>query len=119
MAKQASTVAEANQQQFTIPKSLADNWRGFAGLINGYTIAEELNAKETKWSVDVVQQAMEQGGFASDVSILDLRLMLFFAFRTDYFTGYTYTELNAEVDFILQALSEKTGQPYTPLESDQ
>lgn len=114
MTKHATTVAEANQQQFTIPQSLADNWRGFAGLIDGYAIAQELEEETSRWSIDVVQKAMEQGEFGSDVTILDLRLMLFFAFRTDYFTGYTYTELNAEVDFILQALSQRTGQPYLP-----
>jgi len=118
MVKRATTIAEANQQQLTIPNSLADNWRRFAGLIDGYAIAEELGAETTRWTVDVVQKAMKQGGFAPDVGILDLRLMLFFAYRADYFNGYTYTELNPEVDFILQALSERIGQPYTPLEAD-
>ena len=41
--KAAKTIAEAQQQTYTVPTQFDDKtWRSFAGLINGYAIAEEL-----------------------------------------------------------------------------
>jgi hypothetical protein len=44
--------------------------------------------------------------------------MMFYEYRADYFGGYTYHERDAVVDSLLQALSEKTGQPYRPMSDD-
>ncbi len=116
MSKRATTVAEAKQQTFIMPTSLDDNWRGFAGLLDGYQIGEELGFDVMKWSNEQLLPAMKAGQFTDETTVLDLRLILFALFRSDYFTGYTYTEHDREVDFVLQALSQKTGQPYTPHE---
>ena len=114
MSQRATTVAQAKTQTFTIPSTLEDNWRGFASLIDGYQIGEELGRDVMKWSSAVLQSAMQKGIFPEDITVLDLRLILFALFRSDYFTGWTYHEHDHEVDFVLQALSAKTGQPYTP-----
>lgn len=113
-SKRATSVAEANAQTFTLPTSLDDNWRGFAGLLDGYQIGEELGFNVMTWSSETLKPAMASGQFTDDTSILDLRLILFGLFRSDYFSGWTYHEHDREVDFVLQALSVKTGQPYTP-----
>ncbi len=114
MMNRAKTVTQANAQTFTIPSSVDADWRRFAGLLDGYAIAEELGVNLMRWAGDTVGLAMQRGKFEDSISVLDLRLMLFAVFRSDYMSGYTYTEHDPEVDFILQALSQKTGQPYTP-----
>lgn len=114
MSQRATTVAEANAQTFAIPSSLDDNWRGFASLLDGYQIGEELGFDVMRWAVDQLNPAMQKGSFPEETTILDLRLILFALFRSDYLTGWTYHEHDREVDFVLQALSNKSGQPYTP-----
>jgi|GEM_PF-2167527 len=114
MSQRATTVAEAEAQTFTIPSHLEDNWRRFASLIDGYQIGEELGRDVMKWSSTILQPAMGSGQFSAGITVLDLRLILFALYRSDYFTGWTYHEHDREVDFVLQALSAKTGQPYTP-----
>jgi hypothetical protein len=40
--------------------------------------------------------------------------MLFYAYRSDYMSGYTYTENDELADSLLSAISEKLHLPYTP-----
>ncbi|MFO7323522.1 MAG: hypothetical protein DIU68_017470 [Chloroflexota bacterium] len=40
--------------------------------------------------------------------------MLFYEFRADYWSGWTYHERDDLVDSLFLALSRATGQPYTP-----
>lgn len=50
--------------------------------------------------------------------MLELRLMLFWACRADYFTGYTYHEHDDMADSLLRAISVKTGLPYLSTPAD-
>ena len=109
--KRAETVAEAQSQTFTIPE-FAD-WRGFAGLINGYKIAEELGLDFPKWGTE--QKERWETSNQWDLDLLHLRIMLFYTYRADYMTGWDYTEHNEMADSLLQVISEITGQPYEPL----
>ena len=104
------TVAEAQKQEFTLPEF--KQWRTFARSINGYKIAEELGLDFGKWTVEQVKHWKETNHW--DLDILQLRIMLFYAFRSDYMTGYTYTEHDEMADSLLQAISKKSGHPYTP-----
>ena len=105
----AETVAEAEAQQFRLPEKF-ENWRSFAGLLDGYKIAAEMGLDLPAWGRE--QQARYQQNRRWDLSVLELRLMLFYQFRADYWTGYDYHERDAMVDDLLRALSKKTGQPY-------
>jgi len=104
-----ATVAQANAQHITLPEFKA--WRRFAASIDGYAIAEELGIDYRTWYAEQEQQWQTSGAWSLDV--LHLRLMLFFAFRRDYMTGYTYTEHDDIVDSLLRALSTQVNQPYT------
>lgn len=107
--ERATSVAAANAQDFTLPSQLGD-WRSFAGLLDGYQIAEELGFKLADWAI-VQEQRYEQSG-QWDLNVLELRLMLFFQFRADHLAGYTYHERDDVVDSLLRALSQHTGKPY-------
>jgi hypothetical protein len=110
MAEQmATTVAAADAQQITLPTQLGD-WREFAGTLDGYKIAAELGFDLGQWSKNQEQQYEETQRW--DLNVLELRLVLFYEFRADYFTGYTYHERDDLVDSLLCALSRKTGLPY-------
>jgi len=104
----AQTVAEANVQSFTLP-ALRD-WREFAGLLNGYDVAKELGFDVIEWGSQQETIYTRSGDW--ELNVLELRLMVFFEYRADYFTGYTYHERDDIVDSLLQALSIQTGLPY-------
>ena len=105
----AETVAEANAQTLTLPAEL-DSWRTFASLLDGYAIAQELGFDLKHWA------PLREGRFAQtgkwNLNALELRLMLFYEFRADYMSGYTYHERDETVDSLLRALSQLTGLPY-------
>lgn len=109
----ATTVSEAEAQRFELPAF--KNWRQFAALIDGYQIAEELGLDDS-WYSTRKQHWKTTGEWNLDT--LQLRLMLFFAFRSDYMTGYTYTEHDDIVDSLLQALSQQLDLPYEGKEND-
>jgi hypothetical protein len=50
--------------------------------------------------------------------VLVLRLMLFAAFRADYFSGYTYHEQDDLADSLLRAISDRAGLPYPAEQKD-
>lgn len=102
------TVADARSQAFTLPEF--KHWRGFAMSLDGYAIGKELGFDVMAWGREQVAAWTESGAWPLDV--LHLRLMLFYAHRVDYWTGYDYTEQDDLVDSLLYALSEKTGLPY-------
>lgn len=49
-----------------------------------------------------------------ELTILELRLMLFYEFRADYRTGWGYHERDDLAESLLRALGEQTGLPYNP-----
>lgn len=114
----AETVAEAQAQTYTLPESL-EGCRQFAALVDGYKIAEELGHDFRVWPTEQEDLYHQTGQW--NLNILELRLMLFFEFRADYMSGYTYHELDDLVDSLLLKLSELTGQPYqnSGTDSDQ
>jgi hypothetical protein len=106
--QQAETVVEAEAQQFTLPRF--KDWRSFAGLMNGYSIATELGLDFHAWAGTQIGHWEETGAWNLDV--LHLRLMLFYAFRADHMTGYTYTEHDDMADSLLHELSQQLNLPY-------
>lgn len=111
--KPAKTVAEAQEQTYTIPPRFDDQvWRGLAGLIDGYAIAAELGFDLLEWGR--AQVAAHKAGEKWTLTELELRLMLFYAYRVDHMTGYTYHEQDELVDQLLAALAAVIGQPYEP-----
>jgi hypothetical protein len=109
----AETIAEAEAQEIQIPQKFDDReWRQFAGLIDGYKIAKEMGIDFHRWGYER-QQKYEQTG-RWDLNLLELRVMLFYQYRADYMSGWTYHERDHLVDSLLQVLSDTTGQPYTP-----
>jgi hypothetical protein len=112
----AETVAEANAQQFTLPARL-DDWLEIAMLLDGYTVGQELLGLDViSWGNDQQQQYDLTGQW--DLTVLELRLMLFHFWRVDYWTGETYHELDPYVDSLLHALSQQTGLPYPAVDSE-
>ncbi|MEM9953775.1 MAG: hypothetical protein AAF846_19355 [Chloroflexota bacterium] len=111
--KRATTVADAKAQSFDLPDF--KDWRRFAGLIDGYAIAEELKL-EKSWHATQKTHWQETSDWELDV--LHLRLVLFFAFRSDYMSGYTYTEHDEIVDSILHELSKQLDLPYAGRDND-
>ncbi len=110
----ATTVAQAKSQMLVLPEF--KHWRRFAALIDGYQIAEELELDYRSWYKIQLQHWQTSQTWGLDV--LHLRLMLFFAFRSDYMTGYTYTEHDEIVDSLLHALAHKLNLPYSGKHSD-
>src|SRR5688572_11544054 len=106
--KRAVTIAEAQAQTLTLPTF--EGWRTFAGLMDGYKIADELGLDFHAWVIEEQKRWRETGRW--DLDVLHLRLMLFQAFRSDYMTGWDYTEHDDIADSLLRALSEQLGQPY-------
>lgn len=104
----ATTIAEAEAQRFDLPTFKA--WRQFAGMMDGYRIAEELDLDYHTWYPARKQHWETTGHW--DLEPLYLRLMLFFAFRADYMSGYTYTEQDEIVDSLLHELSQQLNLPY-------
>jgi len=110
MSKRVTTGADAQAQDFTLPA--LEDWKDFARSIQGYQITKELGLDFHKWTLDQFDQWKETKQW--DLDVLHLRIMLFYAVRRDYWTGYTYTEHDEMADSLLQAISKKTGLPYTP-----
>lgn len=104
----ATTLAEANAQTLILPAF--KEWRRFATTLDGYKIAAELDLP-TLWYAEQ-KAAWEKTHTWDGLDILHLRLMLFYAFRSDYLSGYTYTEEDEMVDSILHALSQRLNLPY-------
>lgn len=104
------TVAEAQAQDFTLPEF--KDWKKFARSIQGYQITKELGLNFHEWTRDQFNQWNETKQW--DLDVLHLRIMLFYAFRRDYWMGYTYTEQDELADSLLQEISKKTGLAYTP-----
>jgi hypothetical protein len=112
----AETVAEAEAQRYTLPARL-DDWRQCAALIDGYKIAKELDFELIPWANEQGDRWRASGTWG-DLSLLELRLMLFAAFRADYMGGYTYHEYDEIADSLLHAISAKTGLLYPSGEED-
>jgi hypothetical protein len=107
----AKTAAAANAQQYELPARL-DDWRAFARLVDGYKIAEELGYDLLTWGKAQDQHYRQTGTW--ELNVLGLRLMLFWEYRADYWTGYTYHERDGIADSLLRELSRQTGLPYVP-----
>lgn len=105
----AETIAEAEAQTITLPEF--QHWRAFAIQIDGYKIAEEMGLNFHDWIETQIKKYRETGSW--DLTVLELRLLLFYAFRADYFTGYDYTEHDEMADSLLSAISVRTGLPYS------
>ena len=110
--RKATSIEEANAQQFDLPNF--KNWRQFAGLIDGYQILEELQLDKS-WYGE--QKSLWETTGTWELDALHLRLMLFFAFRSDYMSGYTYKEHDDIVDSILHELSQQLDLPYAGKDS--
>lgn len=106
----AETIAEAEAQSFELPEF--SNWRRFSVLLDGYKIAAEMGVDLGEWAVQQQNLYLETGTW--DLSVLELRVMLFFQYRADYWSGYDYTERDPYVDSLLQTLSQKLNLPYQP-----
>jgi hypothetical protein len=104
MTKRAETVAEANAQVFTVPDSI-DGWRGLAVQIDGYKIAKELGFELIPWGSEQEVRWRQTGRW--DLAVLEMRLMLFYQERANYFGGYTYHERDEQVESLLNELREK------------
>ena len=103
----ARTAAEAKAQPFEVPQDL-EHWREFASLLDGYAIAQELGFDLMKWAPEQEQRYAQARQWELDT--LGLRLMLFYEFRADHFTGYTYHERDETVDSLLQALRARVDK---------
>jgi hypothetical protein len=112
--RMAETSAEAQAQTLKLPQNIDGDWRGFAGLMDGNQIAQEMGLDFHSWGQS--QEEKYQNSGCWELPLLELRLMLFYEFRADHMTGWTYHERDSLVDSLLQSLSEKLGQPYTPME---
>jgi hypothetical protein len=106
LVERAVTVAAANAQAFMLPVQL-DDWRRFAMLLDGYAIAKELGYDLLAWGSAQDQRYRETSLW--DLSVLELRLMVFYEQRADYWSGYTYHERDDIVDSLLREISQKTG----------
>lgn len=104
----AETVEEAEAQTFTLPKF--EHWREFALLLDGYKIAEEMGFTLFDWAY--TQEEHFNRTHQWDLSILELRILLFSQCRADHMGGYTYHERDHWVESLLRMLSIQTGQPY-------
>lgn len=107
MMNRARTIADAQAQEFVVPDTL-DNWRKFAGMIDGYEIAQELGLNFGEWGAECERQYADSGKWNLDV--LELRLMLFYQFRADYMGGYTYHERDHLVESLLHELRTKVSE---------
>ncbi len=85
-------------------------WRSVAALIDGYQIAKELGFDLREW-VATEDQIYQRTGSWQHLNALELRLMLFYEYRADYFSGYTYYERDAAADKLLRALAQKLNLP--------
>lgn len=106
----AETIAEAEAQTFELLEF--SNWRRFSVLLDGYKIAAEMGFELGEWGARQEKIYNETGTW--DLSPLELRVMIFYQFRVDYWTGYDYTECDECVDSLLRALSQKLNLPYQP-----
>lgn len=109
----AETIAEAEAQPLTLP-ALQD-WREFALLLDGYMIANEMGIDYVQWSAEQ-DERYEQTGIWN-LSVLELRLMLFYACRQERWTSlpgdWYYSKM---ADSLLRAISAQTGLAYQPVE---
>ncbi|HEX6291166.1 MAG TPA: hypothetical protein VFZ66_18425 [Herpetosiphonaceae bacterium] len=105
------TISEALAQRWKLPERFDDQtWRSFAAQIDGYAIAEELGFDLRSWAAAQEQAYQQRGRW--ELNPLELRLMIFYQFRADYMSGYTYHERDELVDSLMAALGTATGQPY-------
>jgi hypothetical protein len=109
----AETIAEAVAQPIELP-SLKD-WRQFALLLDGYMIAKEMGLDYSAWAEKQEERYRQTGDWT--LSVLELRLMLFYACRQERWTSllgdWYYSKM---ADSLLRAISAQTGLAYQPVE---
>jgi hypothetical protein len=106
-----NTLDDAQTQPWQLPAQFDDQtWRQFASQLDGYAIAKQLGFDLISWGAAQEQHYQQHGRW--ELHVLELRLMLFYQFRADYMTGYTYHERDDLVESLLLALSSASGQPF-------
>ena len=108
----ASTVAEANAQRFEPPRSFDEQWRECARTIDGYAIAEELGRDLMEWGPMNLELVCRGG--RTGLSLLELRMVLFYLQRSDYFVGGSSSN-EVRADQVFAEMAAVVGQPYRRL----
>lgn len=108
----ASTVAKANAQGFEPPRFFDEQWRECAQTIDGYAIAEELGLELTEWG-SINLELVSRGG-RTGLNFLELRLVLFFLQRSDYFSGGSSSN-EVPADQVFAEMAAVVGRPYRRL----
>lgn len=98
----AKTRVEAEAQTLDLPPQFPANWRGVARLLDGYAVAGDMGLDFGTWTTAQVEAYYQSGVW--NLTTIELRVMLFWAYRSDYFTGYTYNEHDRAVLADLDAL---------------
>ena len=112
LSESAKTIADAENQQFTVPATYSD-WGEFAHLLHGYAIFEEMGVERRYWLT--LRREFEAG--ERDLTVLEARLILFFEARRHHFDPYNQNYVL--VNNLLHFIAQKTGQLYMPLTDEQ
>jgi hypothetical protein len=114
LENRAKTVAEAEAQQFTLPRSYDDGWRGFAQILDGYAISEELGKPGRVLRRELQYKHRTN---PADLSLLEVRLLLFLEVHRERFVGGA--KPYRRVEDLLMRIAEMTEQSYTPLTEEE
>ena len=105
----AKTAEQAKAQYFTPPAEFTDDWPAIAATLDGYSIAEELGFDLMEWAPEQLHSI--QDGRKPELSLLELRLVLFYVYRSDYFGG-GWSSHARYADDLFAAMAEQCGQHY-------
>lgn len=105
----AKTAEQATAQNFTPPAEFTTDWPALAATLDGYAIAEELGFDLMEWAPEHLR--LIQNGRKPELSLLELRLVLFYVYRSDYFGGGSNSHA-LYADDLFAAMAEQCGQIY-------
>jgi hypothetical protein len=108
--KNEDVVDEATKP-FALPKRFDwRTWPAFAGEIDGEKVAAALGLDLNEWGLEQERRYKTDGRW--HLTVMELRLMLFYESRADYWIGATYYDRDALADSLLAELGRATSQPY-------
>jgi hypothetical protein len=113
-----TTVAETEALELRFPSSPATfdkEWRGIAGVVDLHEVTKELGYEWRAWGDPRYIEYNQTKSWDHLKTLLEMRLMLAYLQRVDYFSGYTYHECDEAVDALFQKMSQASNKPYQPL----
>ena len=105
----AKAAEQAEAQNFTPPTEFTTDWPAIAATLDGWSIADEPGLDLMEWAPEQLQ--LIQDGRKPELSLFELRPVLFCAHRSNHFRGVSSSNEHY-ADDPFAGMAEQCGQSY-------